>query len=413
MPLNTETPAAASPLSDSMGAWEGRVSRWGRHLFRDRPAPRPDDVVLFSNDYLALSRHPRVVAAQTSALADHGTGMMMSGVFILDGDPQRRFEDDMADFLGAPATVACQSGWDANVGLLQTLLGPEPDGRPVYVDLLAHASLWAGASGTGASLHPFVHNDPAHLGRLLAQHGPGVVCVDTLYSTTGDVAPLAEIVAVCEEFGATLVADESHALGVHGPLGNGLAVALGLENRIAFRTASLAKAFAGRAGLITCSRRFADYLPFHSLNAIYSSTLLPQDIAGLHAALDVIRTDDVRRKRLGEVTARLHDGLRAAGCDTRPSDSPIVPLHAGADDNLAAIQRHLDERGVLGAPFLPPTTPRNRAILRLTAHSELTEEQIDRVVAACATVAPLIRPRPQTRRTGRTGSADPANSRGQ
>lgn len=397
--MSTENATSVdSPLSASVEAWERRVEGWGRHLFRDRPAPRAGDVVLFSNDYLCLSRHPRVVAAQTAALAEFGTGMMMSGVFVLDGDPQRRLEEDLADFLNAPATVLCQSGWDANVGLLSTLLGPQPEGHPVYVDLLAHASLWAGTTGTGASLHPFVHNDPAHLGRLLAQHGPGVVCVDTLYSTTGDLAPLAEIVAVCEEYGATLVADESHALGVQGPLGNGLAVELGLEERIAFRTASLAKAFAGRAGLITCGRRFADYLPFHSLNAIYSSTLLPQDIAGLHAALDVMREDDVRRKRLWEVTGRLHAGLQGVGCDTRPSTSPILPLHAGADDNLAVIQRHLDDAGVLGAAFLPPTTPRNRAILRLTAHSDLTDTQITRVIEACAPLAPLIRPRPGTRR---------------
>ncbi|MEV7723110.1 hypothetical protein AB0P15_00070 [Streptomyces sp. NPDC087917] len=141
------------------------------------------------------------------------------------------------------------------------------------------------------------------------------------------------------------------------------------------------------------------WLPFHSLNAIYSSTLLPQDIAGLYAALHVIRTDDVRRKRLWSVTDRLHAALREVGCDTRPGESPILPLHAGPDDNLAEIQHHLDERGILGAAFLPPTTPRNRAIHRLTAHSELTDEQIDRVVGACAGIAHLIRPRPQARRT--------------
>ncbi|MET7391735.1 alpha-hydroxyketone-type quorum-sensing autoinducer synthase [Streptomyces sp. NPDC005529] len=387
---------------DSVKAWEDRVRLWGRHLFRDRPAPRPGNVILFSNDYLGISRHPDVVGAQQRALAEHGTGMMMSGVFVLDGDPQRCFEADMADFLQAPAAMACQSGWDANVGLLQALLGVQPEGHPVYVDLLAHASLWAGATGTGAALHPFVHNDTGHLERLMAQHGPGTVCVDTLYSTTGDLAPLADIVTLCTRYGCTLVADESHALGVNGPLGNGLAVELGLHEQIPFRTASLAKAFAGRAGIIACEQRLVDWLPFHSLNAIYSSTLLPQDIAGLHAALHVIRTDDVRRKRLADVTDRLHTGLREAGCDTRPSNSPILPLHAGPDANLAAIQQHLDDRGILGAAFLPPTTPRNRAIHRLTAHSELTDIHIDRVIEACTDIAHLIRPRPQTRRTAPT-----------
>ncbi|MEU9406749.1 aminotransferase class I/II-fold pyridoxal phosphate-dependent enzyme [Streptomyces sp. NPDC048281] len=399
MPSSCNAGGGELPLMSSVTAWEDRVRHWGRHLFRDRPTPRPGDVILFSNDYLALSRHPRVVGAQQQALAEHGTGMMMSGVFVLDSDPQRRFEEDMADFLQGPAVVACQSGWDANVGLLQALLGPQPEGHPVYVDLLAHASLWAGSNGTGCALHPFVHNDTGHLERLMAQHGPGTVCIDTLYSTTGDVAPLTEIVALCRRHGCALVADESHALGVHGPLGNGLAVELGLHEHIPFRTASLAKAFAGRAGIIACDQRVADWLPFHSLNAIYSSTLLPQDIAGLHAALHVIRTDDVRRKRLWTVTDRLHAALREVGCDTRPSAGPILPLHAGPDANLAEIQHHLDERGILGAAFLPPTTPRNRAIHRLTAHSELTDEQINRVAEACAGIAHLIRPRPQTRRT--------------
>ncbi|MFJ1865385.1 aminotransferase class I/II-fold pyridoxal phosphate-dependent enzyme [Streptomyces sp. NPDC088097] len=141
------------------------------------------------------------------------------------------------------------------------------------------------------------------------------------------------------------------------PPRHGLAVELGLQEHIPFRTASLAKVFAGRAGIVACDRRVVDWLPFHSLNAIYSSTLLPQDIAGLYAALHVIRTDDVRRKRLWSVTDRLHAALREVGCDTRPGESPILPLHAGPDDNLAEIQHHLDERGILGAAFLPPTTP--------------------------------------------------------
>lgn len=396
-------PEPSAPPAAGRPAWESRVSGRGRPAFRDRPAPRPDDVQLMSSDYLALAKHPEVVAARSGALREHGAGPMTPGVFVLDdpvpdGARLRRFELEMAEFLAAPATVACQSGWDANVGLLATLLGPETAGCPVYPDTLAHASLWAGTRGTAAELHPFVHNDVEHLRRLLAQYGPGVVCVDTLYSTTGDTAPLTDIVEACDEFGATLVADESHALGVLGPRGNGLAAALGLAERVAFRTAGLANAFAGRAGLIACSRRFADYLPFHSLNAIYSSTLPPHDIAGLHAALRIILTDDARRDRLAQVTSKLHEGLRAAGCDTRPSRSPILPLHAGTDLNLAEMQARLDDQGILGAAFLPPTTPRNRALLRLTAHSELTDQQIDRVIAACASIAPLIRLRPQAHR---------------
>lgn len=248
-------PGLTGPPAAGLAAWESRVSDWGRHIFRDRPAPRPGDISLISNDHLALARHPEVVGAQQRALAEWGAGMMRSGMFVLDDDPQRAFEQDAAELMESPAALVCQSGWDANVGPLGVLLDPEPTGHPVYLDVLAHASLWAGTRGTGAALHPFVHNDIEHLRHLMAQHGPGLVCVDTLYSTTGDQAPLTDLVEACEEFGCSLVADESHSLGVYGPRGAGLVVELGLSDRAAFRTASLAKAFAGRAGLIACTQR--------------------------------------------------------------------------------------------------------------------------------------------------------------
>lgn len=384
-------------LSRHMSAWEARVAGWGGHIFRDRPTPGPDDVVLISNDYLALARHPELIATQVNALTSSGNGMMMSGVFVPKGDPQHEFEADMATFLQAPAVVLCQSGWDANVGLVNTLLAAAPTGSPVYLDMLAHASLWAGASSGGGAIRPFVHNNVDHLERLIAEYGPGLVCVDTLYSVTGDQAPLADLVEVCERSGCQLVADESHALGVYGPSGNGLAVEYGLTERIAYRTASLAKAFSGRAGIITGSRRFSNYLPYQSPNAIFSSTVLPHDTAGLHAALRVISTDDVRRKQLWNITERLHTGLWEHGCDTYPSDSPILPLHAGSDANLRTMQQILDGHGVFGAAFIPPATPKNRAVLRLTAHAALSDAAVDHIIKACAAVAPLITLRPKRR----------------
>lgn len=385
-------PEPYAPPSAVPAAREPQPPRRAPLTAGDRPAPRPDDVRMTGEDYLALAGHPEVVAARSRALREHGAEPAARGVFAPGEDLRRRFELELAAFLEAPAIVACQSGWDANVGLLGALLGPEASGCPVYPDTLANTSLWAGTRGTTAQLHPFAHNDVEHLRRLLAQHGPGVVCIDTLYGITGDTAPLAGIVEACDEFGATLVADESHALGVLGPRGNGLAVQARLADRVAFRTASLAKAFAGRAGLVACSRPFADCLSLHSLGAITSSGPPPHDIAGLAAALRIIVTDEARRGRLSEVCFKLREGLRATCGLHRPSGpyGPILPLHAGTDLNLSEMQARLDEQGVLGAAFRPPTTPRNRALLRLTAHCELTDQQVERVIAACATIAPLI-----------------------
>jgi len=163
-------------------------------------------------------------------------------------------------------------------------------------------------------------------------------------------------------------------------------VALGLADRIAYRTVSLAKAFAGRAGLIACSRRTADFLPFHSHGAIFSSTLLPHDLAGLGAVLNRILTADDRRGRLVRQSAALREGLTAIGYSTAPSESWIVPLQPGTEQRISLLQHLLDGEGVFGAPFIPPAVGNNRCVHRLSVHSEVTDRELERVLDACALV---------------------------
>ncbi|MQY07906.1 alpha-hydroxyketone-type quorum-sensing autoinducer synthase [Actinomadura macrotermitis] len=380
-------------LPNRLAAWEARQAGWGGALFRDRPPARRGDVVLMSNDYLALGRHPAVARAQIAALRASGSGPLMSGVFVDDGDPLRELEERFAAFLGAPAVVLCQSGWAANVGLLQSVARP---GSPVYVDAAAHASMWAGIEAAGAVARPFAHNDTGHLERLARRHGPGLIVFDALYSVSGDRCPLAALAEVAARTGCELVADESHSLGVLGPAGAGLVPALGLADRVAYRTASLSKAFAGRAGLIACSRRVAGYLPYHAPGAIFSSTLLPHDVAGLRAVLGLVRTAGDRRVRLARNAAALREGLTGLGYDIAPSESQIVSLPAGGEDRLRRLRAALDAHGVFGAPFAHPAVPRNRAVLRLSAHSGLTRADLARVLAACAAVRDEVAPPAET-----------------
>ena len=370
-------------MSGRFTEWDERQSGWGGAIYRGRTLPGPGDLVLMSNDYLALGSHPRLVEAQVRALRQQGSGLMMSGAFTGDADTHRLVEDQLAEFLRAPATVLCQSGWASNVGLIQAVASA---GSPVYVDATAHASLWSGIQAAQALARPFPHNDMEYLERLIGQYGPGLIAFDVLYSVTGDLCPLAELVALAERTGCQLVADESHTLGVLGPQGAGLAVALGLADRVAFRTASLAKTFSGRAGLVACSRRMAGYLPFHSLGAIFSSTLLPHDLAGLGAVLELIRGADDRRERLAHNAGRLREGLTALGYNVAPSESQIIPLQPGTEERICRFQRMLDAQGVFGAPFIPPSVGRNRCVQRLSVHSELTGEELTRVLDACAAV---------------------------
>jgi CAI-1 autoinducer synthase len=370
-------------MPERLRTWERRQASWGGAIYRGRALPGPGDLVLMSNDYLALGNEPDVLEAQVNSLQRYGNGLMMSGAFTGDTDPQRELEKRFSNFMRAPATVLCQSGWAANVGLIQAIA---PAGSPVYVDATAHMSLWAGIQAAEAAARPFPHNDLEYLERLINRHGPGLIAVDALYSVTGDLCPLAELVAVAERTGCEVIADESHTLGALGPQGAGLTVALGLADRVAYRTVSLAKAFAGRAGLVACSRKVADFLPFHSYGAIFSSTLLPHDLAGLGAVLNRILTADDRRERLVRQSAALRDGLTAIGYSVAPSESWIVPLQPGTEQQISLLQYLLDGEGVFGAPFIPPAVGNNRCVHRLSMHSEVSDRDLDRVLRACALV---------------------------
>ncbi|MFF0739728.1 alpha-hydroxyketone-type quorum-sensing autoinducer synthase [Streptomyces sp. NPDC004111] len=370
-------------LQERLQAWQIRQASWGGPLYRGRATPKSTDLTLMSNDYLALGSHPAVLDAQVRSLRDQGNGALMSGVFTTDSDPLRHLETSLAGWLTAPAVMLCQSGWTANVGLIQAICRP---GAPVYIDELAHASLWEGIAAARAVARPFAHNDTDHLERSVRAHGPGLIAFDTLYSVTGDLCPLLELTAVARRTGCDLVADESHTLGVLGFQGAGLVDALGLTDRVAYRTASLAKAFAGRAGLIACAREVAHYLPYHSLGAVFSSTLLPHDVAGLATALVVLAGADDRRMRLAHNSRRLREGLRELGYHIAPSESQIIPLQPGTEAGVRRLQQALDARGVFGAAFVPPSVPARRCVQRLSVHSELTDADVDRVLDVCADV---------------------------
>src|SRR6478736_2965675 len=275
---------------------------WGGKFVTHGGAPGANAVRLDGNDYLGITGHPTVVQAQLDALRRGQEFVIQSGVFQAEGGPASQFEKCLAAWLGKEDGLLCQSGYTANLGLLQVIADPQ---TPVYLDSLAHMSLWEGVRAAQAPAHAFRHNDPEHLARLAQRHGPGLVIVDSVYSTTGAVCPLERMVEVAEAQGCMILVDESHSLGTHGPEGRGLCAELGLTHRVHFITASLAKAFAARAGVFTVPEELRAFMVAHSYPGIFSSCLLPHEIAGLAATLDVIRASDDARARLHANTRRL------------------------------------------------------------------------------------------------------------
>lgn len=352
----------------------------GTHILRGR-TPETNAIVLQSNDYLSLAAHPEIVNAQISALIREGNGSVMSALFLLNRDsPNRILEKRLARFLQADDAIMCQSGYAANTGLLQSIADQT---TPVYLDMFAHMSLWEGARSAGANAIAFHHNDVDNLERQIRRYGPGVIAVDSVYSTNGSICPLEEIVALANARDCVIVVDESHSLGTHGERGRGIVAELGLEDRVHFRTASLAKAFAGRGGLITCSARFVDYFTFESRPAIFSSTLLPHEIAGFDATLTVIQRDEWRRRKLHNNATYLRENLSDMGYNVEDGQSQIIALESGPESHTQILRDALEAREIFGSVFCAPATPKNRSIIRFSIQSGFSQQDLDKILAVC------------------------------
>jgi CAI-1 autoinducer synthase len=368
-------------LTDRVEAYFKRMS--DGHLVVGR-VPGEGAVQLWSNDYLGLGGHPGIVKSQVQQLESQSDGVFMSAVFLNETSLQRQFEREMASYLSAPAAVLCQSGWSANTGLVQALVDHR---TPVYLDQFAHASLWEGARMAGAQAHAFRHNQTSHLERLIKRNGPGLILVDAIYSAYGTICPLHEITALSESTGCILAVDESHALGVYGPHGEGLVHTLNLTEKVQYRTFSLSKAFATRAGMVAGPERVMTYFPYEARPAIFSSAVLQHEVAALAATLKVVQEEDWRRQRLWHNTNYLRAGLRKLGYAVDQTTSQIISLHSGTEAQTKALRNALEDHGIFGAVFAAPATAKNHAIIRLSVNARLGDSDLDRVIAACRIIA--------------------------
>ena len=377
---------AARIARDFTPRWD---KQWGGKFVLHGKSPGPNAIRLDGNDYLGITGHPQIVQAQVDALRKQQEFVVQSGVFHLNQHPTRALETALAAWVGKDDGFICQSGYSANVGLLQAIADAN---TPIYLDTLAHASLWEGAHAARAPSFAFRHNDPAHLARVIAKNGPGIVVVDSVYSTTGALCPLVEIVEIAEQGGCMILVDESHSLGTHGPQGAGLCAALGLSERVHFITASLAKAFAGRAGFFTAPAHMRYYILCSSFPNIFSSSLLPYEVAGLAATLTLIQDSDDARTRLHAHTQRLRASLTDLGYPISQGSQQIIALEVGLESETMQLRDRLEERNVFSSMFCAPATSSKRAMMRMTLNAGLVDSELEYVEAAAREIAPIVKP---------------------
>ena len=342
----------------------------------------PGSVNLQSNDYLALTGHPTISEAALQAIGRPCRSAVMSQVVLVtqqEACPQRDVERQLGRFIGHGSGVLFQSGYDANVGLLQAVA---QRGLPVYVDQEAHASLYQGVHAAEAVPVRVIHNDLNDLRSKLQAGGPGIIAVDSVYSVSGSCAPLREVTDLAEEFGCLLIVDESHALGTHGAQGRGLVHDLGLTGRVPLVSASLAKAFATRAGFVACADELSEYLRFTAFPSIFSTALLPQEFPPLQATLDVVMGADDRRAMLWQNTRLVRAAVEAAGFDIGNGSEQIIGIRCGPVRSAVLLRDALESRGVFGSLFWYPATEWRQSVLRLSVNAGLGPEDIRRIVLA-------------------------------
>jgi 8-amino-7-oxononanoate synthase len=339
-----------------------------------------------SNNYFGLTFHPEVITAATRALQREGAGTTGSRVANGSYAAHRRLEHAFAEAYGKRHAMVFTTGYQANLGVISGLCGSDDT---VLLDIESHASIYDGARLSGAQLFVFRHNSPADLGRKLARLPEPrrcLVVVEGLYSISGDVAPLADILKVCREAGAYLMVDEAHSFGAYGPRGLGCAEAQGVLGDVDFVVGTFSKALAGVGGYAVSNHSALPLLHFAARPYVFTASGSPANIAGVEAALRILLRDRSLQGRLWDNVRRVRTGLSQLGFVIGQTESPIVPIEIGAADRAVALWRALLDAGVYVNIVLPPACRPDACLIRTSYSAAHTPEQIDLALSVFAQV---------------------------
>lgn len=335
-----------------------------------------------SNDYLALANHPRVVEAFQRAAGEYGVGSGASHLVCGHSREHHLLEEELAAFTGRPRALLLSTGYMANLGAVNALLGRSD---AVFEDRLNHASLLDAGLLSGARFQRFRHGDMDHLrGQLAASEAPlKLIVVDGVFSMDGDLAPLPELARLAAEFKAWLMVDDAHGFGVLGAGGGGCAEHFGLGvEELPVLVGTLGKAFGTFGAFVAGSETLVESLIQFARPYIYTTALPPAVAAATRAALRLLQEEGERRQHLHDLIRQFRAGAAALGLPLLDSQSAIQPLLIGADDKALQLAQLLKERGYWISAIRPPTVPEGTARLRITLSAAHTHGQVEGLLEA-------------------------------
>jgi len=338
-----------------------------------------------SNDYLNLAADSRLIHAACEGARQYGIGSGASPLICGHARVHAELERALAKFEGTEAALVFPSGFAANSGAIAALAGP---GDLVAADRKSHASLLDGCRLSRADFRVYPHNDMNKLDALLHKKGRArrrLVVTDTLFSMDGDLAPLADLVDVCERHGAMLLLDEAHATGIFGCRGRGLAERDGVEHGASVRIGTLSKALGCAGGFVAGSQSLIDWLVNQARPYVFSTAIPAPVAAAALAALDVVRSEPETRKRLLHLAGSLRHRLANRGWNVGASGSQIIPVVVGDPATAVALHSRLLQDGLFVPAVRPPTVPKGESCLRISLTAGHDNAAIERLLAAMGT----------------------------
>lgn len=334
-------------------------------------------IMLGSNNYLGLTVHPRVIAAGVAALETYGTGC--SGSRFLNGtlSLHTQLERELADFLGREAVMTFSTGFQTNLGILSALCGKSDY---VLCDKENHASIYDGCKLSYAKMLRYRHNDMEELERRLQQVPDNAGCLivtDGVFSMGGDICNLPEIVRLARQYGARVMVDDAHGLGVIGKGGRGTASYFGLEDQVDIVMGTFSKSLASIGGYMAASADVVDYVRHASRPYIFCASIPPASCATAIEALHILREQPELPERLAALARHMREGLKRRGIAIRESTTPIIPIYTHDAVTTLTIAKELYDEGVYVNPVLPPATHPSECLLRTSYMATHTEALLD------------------------------------